>query len=133
MPDLAPARKKLEQYIRHIRGLLDTLPADPGNDKLMPKYRLISQVARYTDIGTVVGLMAVLERFGVPGKTTVVQKNWPGGKPQALAELASWDDFAGEVAQPLIQTGGSTATSRSYGQSRRPASSTIVCGKRPAA
>lgn len=104
MPDLAPARKKLEQYIRHIRGLLDALPADPGNDKLMPKYRLISQIARYTDIGTAVGLMAVLERFGVLGKTTVVQKNWPGGKPQALAELASWDDFAEEVAQPLIQT-----------------------------
>ena len=33
-----------------------------------------------------------------------MQKNWPGGKPQALAELASWNDFAGEVAQPLIQT-----------------------------
>ena len=79
LPDLAPARKKLEQYIRHIRGLLETLPSEPGNDKLMPKYRLISQVARYTDLGTVVGLMAVLERFGGPGKTTVVQK-----------ELARW-------------------------------------------
>ena len=104
LPDLAPARKKLEQYIRHIRGLLETLPSDPGNDKLMPKYRLISQVARYTDLGTVAGLMAMLERFGEPGKTTVVQKNWPGGKAQALAELARWDDFAEEVAQPLVQT-----------------------------
>jgi ATP-dependent helicase/nuclease subunit A len=104
LPDLTQARKKLEQYVRHIRGLLETLPSDPGNDKLMPKYRLISQVARYTDVGTVAGVMAVLERFGEPGKTTVVQKNWPGGKPQALAELARWDDFAGDLAQPLIQT-----------------------------
>ena len=84
--------------------LLKTLPSDPGNDKLMPKYRLISQVARYTDSGTVVGLMAMLERFGEPGKTTVVQKNWPGGKAQALAELARWDEFAAESPQPLVQT-----------------------------
>ena len=104
LPDLTPVRKKLEQYIRHIRGLLETLPSDPGNDKLMPKYRLISQVARYTDLGTSVGLMTVLERFGEPGKTKVVQRNWPGGGPQALAELASWDDFAEKVAQPLVQT-----------------------------
>ena len=88
LPDLTPARKKLEQYIQHMRGLLKTFSSDPGNDKLMPKYRLISQVARHTDLGTAAGLMAVLERFGEPGKTTVVQRNWPGGKPQALAELA---------------------------------------------
>ena len=104
LPDLAPARKKLEQYIQHIRGLLETLPSDPGNDKLMPQYRLVSQVARYTDLGTVVGLMAMLERFGEPGKTTVVQKNWPKGKAQALSELVRWDAFAGEVAQPLVKT-----------------------------
>jgi len=104
LPDLAPARKKLDQYVRHIRGLLDTLPSEAGNDKLMPKYRLISQVVRYTDVGTVRGLMAVLERFGEPGKTTVVQRNWPGGKAQALEELARWDGFVEDIAQPLVKT-----------------------------
>ena len=104
LPDLAPARKKLDQYIRHIRSLLETLPPDSGNDKLMPKYRLICQVARYTNLGTVAGLMAVLDRFGEPGKTTVVQRNWPGGRAQALEELARWDGFVEEIAQPLAKT-----------------------------
>jgi ATP-dependent helicase/nuclease subunit A len=104
LPDLAPAKKQLEQYIQHIRGLLDALPVDAGNDKLMPKYRLIARAAGYTDLGTAVGLMASLERFGEPGKTRVVQREWPGGRNQALVELARWDDFAEKVAQPLVRT-----------------------------
>ena len=134
LPDLAPARKKLEQYIRHIRGLLETLPSDPGNDKLMPKYRLISQVARYTDLGTVVGLMAVLERFGEPGKTTVVQKNWPGGKAQALAELARWDELRrGDRPAADQDVAGASLRADSPGDHAGPAAvrSSAARGRRP--
>ena len=87
MPDLAPARKKLDQYIRHIRGLLETLPADPGNDKLMPKYRLISQVARYTDLGTTVGLMAMLERFGARARPRSCRRTGRAERPRPWRNL----------------------------------------------
>ena len=70
----------------------------------MPKYRQISQMVRYTDLGTTVGLITLLEEFGGSGKIKVVQKNWPDGKTQALAERDRWDDFAGRIAQPLVTT-----------------------------
>lgn len=104
LPDLTQPRKALEEYLQHMRGLWETLPSDPGNDELMPKYRLIPQVARYTDSATAAGLMTTLGRFGEPDKTRIVQKNWPGKKAQAKAELARWEDFVTTIAQPLTQT-----------------------------
>ena len=104
LPDLAPARSSLEEYVRHMQRLGDTFPQDPGHDKLMPKCRQIYQVTRYTDVTKTSGLMTVLERFTELGNQAVVQNNWPGGKEQAKTELARWNEFATTVAQPLVQT-----------------------------
>jgi ATP-dependent helicase/nuclease subunit A len=104
LPDLEPARQQLRDYLRHMRQLWGTLPEAPGRDKLMPKYRSIPEVARYTDITTPAGLMAVLERFSELKDPDVVQKQWPGKRDQAKAELARWNAFASQIAQPLLQT-----------------------------
>ena len=103
LPDLAPARKSLEAYVDHMRRLAGDLPVDAGRDSLMPKYRQLTQVVRFTDVSSLAGLMGILERFREMPSSGVVQRNWPGGRQQALAELARWNEFAQHTAQPLVQ------------------------------
>ena len=35
--------------------------------------------------------------------SSVVQRNWPGGRQQALAELERWNEFVRSTAEPLVQ------------------------------
>ncbi|MFO0806403.1 MAG: UvrD-helicase domain-containing protein [Gemmataceae bacterium] len=46
--------------------------------------------------------MEVLEHFDYLEARAVVQKNWPGKKPQAIDELNRWNVFAEGYAQPLL-------------------------------
>ena len=100
LPDLSAAREALRDYMTHIESLLLTLPEDSGNDKLMPKLRLITRLFRQTDVTRPAELMELLAEFGEPGKMTVVQKNWPGKKAQALQELEQWEEFVANTAAP---------------------------------
>ncbi|MDP7017591.1 MAG: UvrD-helicase domain-containing protein, partial [Pirellulaceae bacterium] len=100
LPDLEPARVQLIEYIDHMRSL--ELPADPGNDELMPKYKLLGRISRQVDLDQPAQLMELLEYF--EGSFKIVQKNWPGAKEQALAEKARWLEFADNVAKPLLLT-----------------------------
>jgi ATP-dependent helicase/nuclease subunit A len=102
LPDLKPCIQALEDYVRHISSL--SLPADPGNDKLIPKYGMLKRMASSLDLHNPAELMEVLEQFSELDHKKVVQKNWPGKKAQAISELASWNDFAIRYAVPLVQT-----------------------------
>jgi ATP-dependent helicase/nuclease subunit A len=98
LPDLQPCLDELRKYAAHIEKL--ELPANHGNDKLMPKYKLLLRMLRCADLQQPADLMEILEIFP---SASVVQKEWPGKKPQALAELARWEDFTARHAEPLLQ------------------------------
>ena len=66
VPDLQPARSDLLAYVGHMEQLLETLPEDTGNDQLMPKYILISRIARQFDLEQPAQLMELLAEFGEP-------------------------------------------------------------------
>jgi ATP-dependent helicase/nuclease subunit A len=99
LPDLTPARARLQQYAADLARLVPELPEDPGNDALIPKCRRVVQMVRQADLERAADLMEVLAEFGA---AKVVQKKWPGGKNQALAEQARWDAFTADVAAPLV-------------------------------
>jgi ATP-dependent helicase/nuclease subunit A len=99
LPDLQPCIAALTEYTRHIRAL--TLPDDHGNDKLMPKYELIGRMSKGLNWNQPAQLMELLEQF--QGEAKVVQKMWPGKKPQALAEQSRWNDLVQQYADPLLQ------------------------------
>lgn len=99
LPSTRYAAAALTRYVDDMRKLLPALPSNAGRDKLMPKYRRISRLARQTDLTRPAELMTVLEEFGA---ASVVQRNWPGGRAQALAELARWDKFIAEHVEPLL-------------------------------
>ncbi len=96
----APAREALLEYARHMRELVPTLPDDAGNDRLIPKYKLIARIVGYADLDTPAGLAEVLGQFGKAG---IVQKEWPEGKEQAKAEQLKWNEFAERFARPLVE------------------------------
>jgi ATP-dependent helicase/nuclease subunit A len=100
MPDLTEARTELRAYVDHIRELVPTLPRHPGNDELMPKYRLVARIMSYMDVNKPAELIEVLSHF-VP--TKVVQRNWPGGQPQGKAESVRWENFAQRHAIPTVR------------------------------
>lgn len=104
LPDLGPARAALLAYAADIETLLPTLPEDPGNDKLMPKLEMMARRTRQADLDQPAELMEVLAAFADSGATKPVQKNWPGGKAQALAEEQRWQDFVARIATPLVAT-----------------------------
>jgi ATP-dependent helicase/nuclease subunit A len=102
LPDPEPALTALRNYVAHIKSLEPSLPKDAGNDKLIPEYRRLVRAERQADFRSPAALLAVLAPF--MNKTpVVVQKNWPGGKPQALKEVESWDRFGQFYAVPYVQ------------------------------
>jgi len=100
LPDLRSARDELRGYVAHMESLIPTLPDDPGNDKLIPKYRRIARMARQADLDRPAELMEILGEFGSAG---VVRKIWPGKRAQALAEKDRWERFTETTAQPLVE------------------------------
>lgn len=100
LPDLGPVRQSLEELVRHMEDVIPSLPERAGNDLLMPKFRLITLMWRQLQPDHVPDFMDILAEF-TAGK--VVQKNWPGGKQQALEELERWDAFRTNFAEPLVR------------------------------
>lgn len=98
MPNLKPCIKELQAYVTHMKGI--SLPETYGRDELMPKYELIRRMAGSLDWKQPARVMEILEQFD--RDPTVVQKNWPGKKPQAVAEQARWNTFCGQYAEPLL-------------------------------
>ncbi len=101
LPDeqVQAARGELALYLRHIEELAGSLPEDPGNDKLIPKYRELARLRRQADLEVLPELMDMLAEFEDVPK--IVQKVWPGGREQAKAELARWEEFSQGHAQPM--------------------------------
>jgi ATP-dependent helicase/nuclease subunit A len=102
-PDPAPLVDALRAYIQRIEILEPSLPRDPKNDKLIPEYRRLLLAARQTDFRRPADLFDLLIRFE-KATPKVVQKEWPGGKAQALSEAKAWDDFAATHAAPYLAT-----------------------------
>lgn len=100
LPDPAPARQALAKLAGHMKLLTPSLPEDPGNDTLMPKYRLIPLLTRQADRSSMADFMEMLTEFK---SVKIVQKNWPGRGAQAKNELKLWDDFRTSFAEPLVQ------------------------------
>lgn len=101
LPDTTLARQALADLVDHMERLAPELPEDPGNDKLIPTYRLIPLMFRQAlREDRLFEFMEVLARFQ---KIVPVKKNWPGGPKQADAEAALWDDFRTTYAEPLVR------------------------------
>ena len=102
IPDSEPVLTALRSFVGHINALESSLPRDAGNDKLIPAYRRLARAVRQAEFRRPAGLLAVLAPFlnAIP---TVVQKNWPGGKAQAVAETEAWTRFGQFYATPYVQ------------------------------
>jgi ATP-dependent helicase/nuclease subunit A len=99
-PDPSSGLISLECLVRHMEALVPTLPEHYGNDKLMPKYRMIPLMFRQLRRDRLSEVMEIFAQF----KTAKpVLKLWPGGPGQAKAEEALWNEFATDVAQPLVK------------------------------
>ena len=103
IPDPEPVVTALRHYVDHIKALEPSLPLDAGNDKLIPAYRRLPRAGAQADLKRPADLLAVLAPF-LSGPPTVVQKNWPGGKAQAVAETEAWVRFAAINATPYVQS-----------------------------
>lgn len=101
LPDLQPTLAAVQEYAQHMQAVAATFTNDAGKDKLMPKYEAIPRVLRLRDLNSAAEIMAILEEF-TPAEITIVQKNWPGTKKQALEEKETWSRFVDTVAQPLL-------------------------------
>jgi len=100
-PDPSRALEPLEHMIRHMEDVLPSLPDHYGNDKLMPKYRLLPLMFRQVRRDQLPDLMEIFGQF----KSAVpVQKLWPGGASQAKEEEALWNDFTENIAKPLVKS-----------------------------
>ena len=93
----------LRAYISRIEALEPSLPRDPKTDKLIPEYRRLLLAARQADFRRPADLFDLLVRFE-KATPKVVQKDWPGGKAQALAEEQAWAEFAATHAAPYLAT-----------------------------
>jgi ATP-dependent helicase/nuclease subunit A len=100
LPNLKPCIKALRAYAAHMQSLQK--PQNPGNDKLLPKYDLIPRMVKRLEIDKPAPLMEVLEQFQEFDNRDIVQKNWLGGKNEALPELNRWNKFSGDYATPLL-------------------------------
>jgi len=98
-PDAESLKKELNDYVKHMQQLASSLPADPGNDRLIPAYGLIPRMARQSDLSRLSHLAQVMASFK---QVSIVQKMWPGGKEQALAELERWNEFRQQHAEPFL-------------------------------
>jgi ATP-dependent helicase/nuclease subunit A len=103
-PDFSSARRELTGYFEHMRKLGPGLPAETGNDSLLPRYRDLPRLAaHYDDLGDPVQLAELLSRFG-PAK--IVQKEWTKTgvftRDEAKGELARWEAFVAETAAPAL-------------------------------
>jgi ATP-dependent helicase/nuclease subunit A len=102
LPDPEPVLSALRGYVERMESLAPTLPDDAGNDKLIPEYRRYPRHVRQANLRRPGELHAVLDPFS-RSQPAVVQKNWPGGKAQALAELEAWTRFAQDHAIPYVE------------------------------
>src|SRR5262249_16253504 len=101
--DLSEARAELRAYLDHIKTLLPALPADPGNDKLMPAYRLVARMMNHADLDRPAELVEILDQFVEFPSGNVIQKNWPGGPGQAKNGRTRWNDLAQRIAVPTVR------------------------------
>jgi ATP-dependent helicase/nuclease subunit A len=99
-PALKPAMQALREYTAHMARVLPTLPADGGTDELIGLFRRVLRMMRSRDLDRHADMAEVFEQFKPERKCT--QKNWPGGKEQALREHERWNAFATEVAAPFV-------------------------------
>ena len=75
-PDLGPALGHLAEYVRHIDRLAQSLAEDPGNDGLIPKYRIIPLMFRQLKHRRPHEIVEILSQFT---KVKIVKKKLAGG------------------------------------------------------
>jgi hypothetical protein len=100
LPDLDKAAEALRAYARHMQPLARSLPADPGEDRLAQRYRLVPRLVRQADLRRPASLMDVLDHFEEMGPHHVRFRAWPEGAGQARSELARWNLFCARHAAP---------------------------------
>jgi len=102
-PDFVETGEALAQYMVQMRELLSEIPGDVGTDKLIPKMRRVVRMARNArDPMKTLDLFKILENF--EPDATPRHKFYPGGKDQALSELARWEAFRDDVAMPAVRS-----------------------------
>ena len=109
-PIITGALAALTDYLRHIGTLLEHLPEDHGSDTLIPGMRRLRRMVRNAgglSESLAEPLAAPLTLFNVfkvfERKITPRHKFYPGGKEQALAEAARWEEFNASWALPAVK------------------------------
>jgi len=107
-PDLTGARDELHRYVAHMRRISPDLPAQWGNDSLIPQFKRLPRViSHYGDLDQASQVMEVLALFDRQGK--VIQKEWVREgrftKDDAKQEQARWERFREEVVRPALRDG----------------------------
>jgi ATP-dependent helicase/nuclease subunit A len=105
-PDLTDALSELWRYVAHMRRLAPGLPAQWGNDSLIPQFKRLPRViSHYGDLRQPSQLIEVLALFDRQGKA--IQKEWmrEGSftRDDARQEEARWGRFRTEVVQPALR------------------------------
>jgi ATP-dependent helicase/nuclease subunit A len=103
LPDVSGPLDRLRQFATHMEQLAAGFPRNPGADKLMPLYRQIPRRLRHTRADIVAEVMELFELLREFETGDLTQRNWPGGREQAKAELERWNGFAVEIALPLVR------------------------------
>ena len=121
LPGLQSATEALRAYVAHMEKLLPTLPADPGNDEIMPLYKKISRMWRQAVPGDVPDGMEILSLFKVKPSKAVVQRNyrkvrnkrwrnWSGGMNSWPPSRPVGGDLASERGDYASHPAGSRCT-----------------------
>ena len=90
----------MKLLVDHLESLEPSLPADPGKDRLIEKYKLIVRMRRQIRMDSIPELMEILAEFT---DTKTSAKAWPGGKAQVQEEKERWDKFRGDYAEPTLR------------------------------
>ena len=102
LPDPQPVITALKAYANRMRSLIGTFPDNPGNDKLMPRYRLTARMVQQANLERPVEILEIIEQFSELKSNAIVQKNWPGGGAQAKDELEEWNRFNSDHAAGYV-------------------------------
>ncbi len=104
LPNLSEVVRRLREYADHMTSMSKSFPDDIGNDRLMPLYRTVPRLVRYADPHKLSDWMDILDSIGFKpyDRKKVVQKQWPGGKEQALYELDTLNQFIEQYAKPWL-------------------------------
>ncbi len=103
--DLQNALDNVYGYVKHMEDIVQKLPQEYGNDKLIPQYQRIPRILSYFDnLSDPSQIVEVLMQFDKNIK--VIQKEWIKteyfSKEDVLEEASRWENFREKIVKPIL-------------------------------